>query len=138
MIKRIVLKDGAPPLDQLKKELRFAYVLRQETTDYADTYNVDGSEQTLIGHPVENVLDAVNEERLMMLGGENDVYEIISGAGDWDEVGSVDTSQVDWVEWLWVLVDENGTVWSEVKEIDETDATEYEKKLEQLRENAQR
>ena len=132
IIKRIVLREGAPPLAQLRKELRLNF-RSSVVDDYDEVY---GGQESLIGRRVENELDAVNEERLMLIGGEIDILDLLGGAADFDEPDAV-KKDGSYVEWEWVLIDADNEVWSEIKTFDSPeDASQYEINLAGILTNA--
>ena len=104
--RRIVLKPGHPPLEKLRAILRVDAPFRFDPEAYK---NYDNTEP-LIGRPVENLLDAVNEERLLIEQEFNSIHDVIEPALDrpeGDEFGL--TAE-------WVFIDEDGEVWSELAE----------------------
>lgn len=135
MKKAIVLKPLAPPLNQLHMELRVNAKLSFDPSLYA--YHPDDSlrgevEGTLIGKTVEDLLDAANEERLIVINGEAGLDEAL---GIYDrpnfEVNDelYDPQMNDEYHslfWEHVLCDESGTVWSEIKVIEGDDKSHLE------------
>lgn len=128
----IVLRDGAPNLNTLHMELRVRVPFAYDQQNYA--YHTGGEipqgvPGTLIGRPVEDILDAVNEERLMLPSGEVSFDEML---GIWDrsirEEGEVLDDAIEAqlpkgdyqkLFWEYVLVDDDGTVWSRTIEVHE-------------------
>lgn len=113
--KHIVLKDGAPPLDQLHMELR----VRNRVTFDVSNYRSDSDYVPHIGKEASNLVEAANEERLLLLVGDTSEIEMLNlydatviEEGDDSEVDS--TRKALAAHFQFVLVDEAGTVWSEL------------------------
>lgn len=104
--KHIVLKDGAPPLEELSMQFVMRERMHFDKGNYLSAERANSATiPCRIGHDVENILDAVNEERLMLIHNDTSPYDIL---GFDDAEPSVDTN------WDFQLVDEEGTVWSEL------------------------
>lgn len=113
MKREIVLKEGAPPIEKLHAVLRIDMPYQFNPKNYA---NWDGV-KLLIGRPVENLLDAVNEEALMLEHGVSNVVEMIDGA-----YGRFDETDDSALKTEWVLVDDDNVIWSELIEtVDSSD-----------------
>lgn len=106
MKKEIVLKAGAPPLEELRAVLRVDVPYKYEPKNFG----IDGEGGYLIGRKPENLLEAVNEEMLMLEKGESDLFGIITGIER--GVGEVNSPVTE----EWVLVDSDNTIWSEYTE----------------------
>lgn len=75
----------------------------------------------LIGHEVQSIVDAVNEERLMLLGSDTSIEEMIGVyekqiVDSDDDATRIEGKEDDIIIFEFVLCDESGTVWSEVVE----------------------
>lgn len=105
MKREIVLKDGAPPLEDLRAVLRVDIPYKFDPKNF----NLDEAE-FYIGRKPENLLDAVNEEMLMLAEGTSDVFEILTSAERGDGEGDSPVTEE------WVLVDGDNTIWSEYVE----------------------
>jgi hypothetical protein len=126
-VKHIVLKKGAPPLNQLHMELRVSTRIPFDLQNYQYNASVDGGPTpgTLIGKAVGTPLDALNEERLLFQEGDTSIEEML-GVYEKNllEVGAeMETngthhlvSEYDTLRYEYVLADEAGTVWSELVE----------------------
>lgn len=128
MKKAIVLKPLAPPLNQLHMELRVTAKLSFDPGLYA--YHPDDIVRgevggTLIGKTVETLLDAANEERLIVVNGEAGIDEVLGiyDRPNFEVKDELYDPQVNdeyhSLFWEHVLCDEAGTVWSEIKVIEE-------------------
>lgn len=129
MKKAIVLKPLAPPLNQLHMEFRVTAKMNYQPSLYAyqpgDSAGGGEVMGTLIGKTVEDILDALNEERLALITSESSIE---SNLGIYDrpnfEVGDelydpAVYSEYQSIFWELVLCDEAGTVWSELKVTEE-------------------
>lgn len=118
--KKIVLRDGAPPLEHLHMELRVRARFDYRPADYAYEPDAEGEVMgTHIGRTVSDLLDAVNEERLIQVNGEAGLDEHL---GIWDryiaETGAdlqdKANTEDEVIRWEMVLCDKDGTIWSEL------------------------
>src|ERR1044071_8701621 len=128
-MRQIVPKDGAPSINQLHMELRVSARLSFEPKNYQYHPPKEGEEapsvNALIGRPIENVFDAISEERLLFREGDFTMEEIL-GVYDrtFREVGhneEIDAqnglTEYETLRYEFVLADENGTVWTELVEM---------------------
>lgn len=108
--RKIVLKDGAPPTNELHIELRCRVAFKAEL----NPANYDAL--PCIGKPIESNLDAVNEERLLLVNGDSDYADTIGIYERYFFEEGVDANGPDHqnLRWEFVLVDEAGTIWSEL------------------------
>jgi hypothetical protein len=112
--RKIVLKAGAPPTSELHIELRcrVAFGAKLDASLY------DAS--PLIGKPIASNLDAVNEERLLFITGDSDYADTIGiyERHFFEEGVEADIRECDLLRWEFFLVDEAGTVWSELVNVE--------------------